>query len=354
MAIVLPTDRIDKKRMRLFLYMGGAYFLLAVINILFSSGDNFMVQFVNHVWHLAFLVVIHFILLEYIFGFFKLSWKRIILFIPVLFVFMLVYGFGHLAWVKLGEVLGIFTPRVPNSSWEQETEYLMAYSMGSLAFFVIVRHMYDFRNLRLTAQRLQIEKQAAELNYLKAQTNPHFLFNTLNNIYSLARDKSDLTAESIMRLSKILRFMLYETRDSYIALEQELKVIEDFVELEKLRYNHTLQVDFNCELEDVKQAVPPLILMPLVENAFKHGASETRKNPFVDIRLAVKDSRLSFMVSNSVENQGSGGCVKENIGLSNLRRQLELLYSDYELNLKQNDGVFTAHLKIILASHVQY
>src|SRR5690606_29557778 len=125
------------------------------------------------------------------------------------------------------------------------------------------------------------------LNYLKSQTNPHFLFNTLNNIYSLARDKSDLAPESIMRLSKILRYMLYETSGAYIAIEQELKIMTDYIELEKLRYDDSLRVNFNHNIEDLRQALPPLLLIPLVENAFKHGVSETRNQPYVDIHLSV-------------------------------------------------------------------
>jgi len=189
------------------------------------------------------------------------------------------------------------------------------------------------------------------LNYLKSQTNPHFLFNTLNNIYSLARDKSDLAPESILRLSKILRFMLYETGGEYIAVEQELKIISDYIALEKLRYDETLHINFNHDVEDMKQAVPPLLLIPLVENAFKHGVSETRSQPFVDIHLSVSKRQLTFVVKNSAETYQEGQ-VKENIGLSNLRRQLELLYKDYDLSVLQSGPVFVAALKINLTSHV--
>ena len=197
-----------------------------------------------------------------------------------------------------------------------------------------------------------IEKQQAELNYLKSQTNPHFLFNTLNNIYSLARDKSDLAPESIMRLSKMLRFMLYETGSSYIAIEQELKIITDYIALEKLRYDVSLRVNFNYDIEDMKQALPPLLLIPLIENAFKYGTSETRNQPFVDIHLSVKQRQLVLLVKNSVDDSDDNRQVKENIGLSNLRRQLQLLYTDYNLSVQQQQGVFTANLKINLASHV--
>jgi LytS/YehU family sensor histidine kinase len=218
--------------------------------------------------------------------------------------------------------------------------------------FAIIRNIIYYIKLNPAAQQLRIEKQEAELNYLKSQTNPHFLFNTLNNIYSLARDKSDLAPESILRLSKMLRYMLYETGGAFIAIEQELKIINDYIALEKLRYDESLRVNFNHDVEDMKQALPPLLLIPLVENAFKHGVSETRSNPFVDIHLSVNKRQLLFIVKNSIESVSGEPVEKANIGLANLRRQLELLFTDYQLNVQQGNGVFTATLKINLASHV--
>jgi LytS/YehU family sensor histidine kinase len=228
----------------------------------------------------------------------------------------------------------------------------MAYSAGSILFFGVSQHIYGYIRLKQATQQLRIEKQQAELNYLKSQTNPHFLFNTLNNIYALSRDKSDRAPESILRLSKILRFMLYETSGAYIAIEQELKIINDYIALEQLRYDESLQVTFNHHVEDLRQALPPLLLIPLVENAFKHGVSETRGEPYIDINLLVKQRQLDFVVRNSSENDLDKGGVKENIGLSNLRRQLELLYTDYRLSVVQGTDDFTATLYINLTSHV--
>jgi LytS/YehU family sensor histidine kinase len=228
----------------------------------------------------------------------------------------------------------------------------MAYSMASIFFFGIIRHIYNHVKLRQAAQQLRIEKQEAELSFLRSQTNPHFLFNTLNNIYSLTRDKSDLAPESILRLSKMLRYMLYETSGNYVAIEQELKIITDYIELEKLRYDESLRVNFNYDIENMKQAIPPLLLIPLVENAFKHGVSETRGRPFVDIHLSVNNRQLKFVVKNSAEDAPDQKTVKENIGLSNLRRQLQLLYKDYDLTVQPNNSVFTSILRINLASHV--
>jgi LytS/YehU family sensor histidine kinase len=227
----------------------------------------------------------------------------------------------------------------------------MAFSMGSVFFFGIIRHLYNYIRLKNATQQLRIEKQAAELNYLRSQTNPHFLFNTLNNIYSLARDKSDLAPESILRLSKILRFMLYETRGEFISIEQEVKIIDDYISLEQLRYDESLRVNFNHNIEDMKQAIPPLLLISLVENAFKHGISETRGSAFVDIHLSVNKRQLEFTVKNSSDGFRERN-VKENIGLSNIRRQLELLYKESNLTVANGDSVFTANLKINLASHV--
>ena len=146
--------------------------------------------------------------------------------------------------------------------------------------------------------------------------------------------------------------MLYETSGTYIAIEQELKIISDYIALEKLRYDDSLFVNFNYDLEDMKQSLPPLLLMPLVENAFKHGVSESRNQPFVDIHLSVRQRQLRFIVKNSHETFSGEDAVKENIGLSNLRRQLELLYKEYDLSIQQGGSVFTASLQINLTSHV--
>jgi LytS/YehU family sensor histidine kinase len=146
--------------------------------------------------------------------------------------------------------------------------------------------------------------------------------------------------------------MLYETGGAFVAIEQELKIITDYIELEKLRYDESLQVNFNYDIEDMKQSLPPLVLIPLVENAFKHGVSETRSRPFVDIHLSVNNRQLKFVVKNSTGESLDQKAVKENIGLSNLRRQLQLLYAEYDLSVKQDDNCFTATLKINLASHV--
>ena len=348
---------INRKRVVFYLWVGFAYLMLWVLSNMAEYAGRLLPFFINNVWRVIYVIIINFIFFEYIvpivLGKKKYIFYNILLGILFLWIFMMLWSYGMYAWRMLGKALNIYTTiLIKYDSVSQEIENQMAYSVGSVFFFGIIRHFYNYIKLRQATQQLQIEKQAAELNYLRSQTNPHFLFNTLNNIYSLSRDKSDLAPESILRLSKILRFMLYETSGEYIAIEQELKIMDDYISLEKLRYDESLRINFNHDIEDMKQAIPPLLLVPLVENAFKHGVSETRGQPFVDIHLSVRNRQLTFVVKNSTEEHQAEKSVKENIGLSNLRRQLELLYKQYALNVHQNGTVFNATLKINLSSHV--
>ncbi|HJS54985.1 MAG TPA: histidine kinase [Chitinophagaceae bacterium] len=348
---------IDKRKFVFYLWVGLAYLSLWVLSNASKFPGNFFPLLFNNIWRGVYVIVLNFIFFEFTVPFVlrkrKFILYNILLGIVSLFGFMMLWSFGFFVWRRIGRALHIYTTRlISYDSIEHELEAQMAYSVGSVFFFGIIRHIYNYIKLKQATQQLRIEKQEAELNYLKSQTNPHFLFNTLNNIYSLARDKSDLAPESILRLSKMLRFMLYETGGNYIAIEQELKIINDYIALEKLRYDESLRVNFNHDIEDMKQALPPLLLIPLVENAFKHGVSETRNQPFVDIHLSVNKRQLLFVVKNSSGAFAGEAYVKENIGLSNLRRQLELLYKEYNLSVQQQKSVFVATLKINLASHV--
>jgi two-component system LytT family sensor kinase len=305
---------------------------------------------VNEVWKVSYILVVIYLFFEFTLP--RLSRKYFFRSLALIAAQVLLFSLVLYAWVLLGTLLHVYTDFIHYSSCSVGVGDQFGAGIFALLIFGIARHIYNFIKLKQTAQQLRIEKQEAELSYLKSQTNPHFLFNTLNNIYALSRDKSDLAPESVLRLSKILRFMLYETGGEYIAIEQELKIIDDYIALEKLRYDESLHINFNYNIEDMKQAIPPLLLIPLVENAFKHGASETRSQPFVDIHLSVRNRGLTFLVKNSTDGFPADGKVTENIGLSNLRRQLELLFTEYDLAVEQGEFVFTAALKINLASHV--
>lgn len=343
---------LNIKQCRFYLWVGLAGLLISVVVTLINESEIFFEKIFNCIWLMIYVIVFHYILFEYTIPFIKLTWKRLLITPVLLFAHLFFYSFGIYGWRQFGIRVHVYTEIDKFTSVRSALGEFTAYSISSAIFFGIARHIYAYVKLKNAARQLKIEKQEAELNYLKSQTNPHFLFNTLNNIYSLARDKSDLAPESILRLSKILRFMLYETGGEFILIEQELKVIDDYIALEKLRYDESLRINFKHSIENFNESIPPLLLIPLVENAFKHGVSETRNHPFIDIELSVYQQQLSFVVKNSTEQFLEQQDVKESIGLSNLRRQLELLYKDYDVSVKQEEAVFTASLKINLASHV--
>jgi two-component system LytT family sensor kinase len=353
---------INQKRLKLYWLVAVLWLLLWGVHSFLIHQRTVIVHCINELWLLVYLASVNYLFFEYSLP--AIRKKRgpvaynIAIGLLLAAAHLLLTSFGLYGWAEVGNLLGIYTPLRysilnPDSFFNRLTDSAIYHGetgIASTIFFGIALILYRNYQLKQTTQQLRLEKQEAELNYLKSQTNPHFLFNTLNNIYSLANERSELTAEAVLRLSQMLRFMLYETGGEYIAIEQEVRIIHDFIALEKLRYDKTLSVDFRCELEDMKQAVPPLLLMPLVENAFKHGVSETLGQPFVSISLLVHNSKLSFHVRNSygptMETEG-----KQSIGLPNLRRQLELLYSDFSLSVHKADSVFSTTLEINLGSH---
>jgi hypothetical protein len=200
-------------------------------------------------------------------------------------------------------------------------------------------------------RNLTREKLETELKYLRNQTNPHFLFNTLNNIYALTRKKSDDAPEAVMKLSKLLRFMLYESIKPLIRIGDELRMLDDYIELEQMRYNGRLTIIFFREIDDENEQISPLLLLPFVENAFKHGASESRFQSYIHIDMQLQKSVLDFSIENTKESRENNS--DGNIGLSNVRRQLELIYKDYNMQVQNQDAVFKVCLKLNLKSHAK-
>ena len=216
--------------------------------------------------------------------------------------------------------------------------------IGIVATIKLLRHRL-FEQQRIAA--LEKSQLQAELNFLKAQTNPHFLFNTLNNIYALARKKSGKTAPVVMQLSKILRFMLYECNQTSIPICREIEIIEDYLELERLRYNERLKINFIKNVDNKSIAIAPLLLLPFVENAFKHSANHTRFATTIDMHLQVKKSQLTFKVKNAKEEIRKKNEV--GIGLKNVQRQLALIYPEkHTLNIKASDFSYEVQLVIDL------
>ncbi len=196
------------------------------------------------------------------------------------------------------------------------------------------------------------EKLETELKFLKNQTNPHFLLNTLNNIYALARKKSEDTPEVVMRLSELLRFMLYESNNNLIKLSDEIKFLEDYLELETLRYTERLTVSFHKEIDNDVYEITPLLLLPFLENSFKHGISETRFESYINIDVIAKDGWLKFEIENNKDDSEDEKSISK-IGLDNVKRRLELTYKEYNLKVQNLADVFKVNLSVNINSYVK-
>jgi two-component system LytT family sensor kinase len=200
-------------------------------------------------------------------------------------------------------------------------------------------------------EQLVKAKLETELSYLKSQTNPHFLFNTLNNIYGLSKKNPSLSSDAILKLSKVLRFMIYGTQKALISIDEEMDLIRNYIEIETLRYSNKLDLTYTYKNDCVGSSITPLILLPFVENAFKHGVAESTTNAFIVINCNIDpQNELRFSVSNSKEVDSNNN-DSDGIGLKNVKRQLSLLYKKYSLDIIENEHTYEIKLWISLNSY---
>jgi two-component system, LytTR family, sensor kinase len=224
--------------------------------------------------------------------------------------------------------------------------YLVA---GVVSFITILNHNFKTASVnkelqnKILATQLQLKEQ--ELHYLKRQIHPHFLFNTLNTIYGFAIRQSKQTPEIILKLSNLLDYILYQVNKPKVSLKEEVLHIKEYIELEKIRFQETLKVEFTANEIDENIQVAPMLLIPFVENAFKHG---TLEEGFLTIRIqiSVTDNRLSFRIGNSYR-ESNDKSQNGGIGLENIRKRLDLNYrNNYELKIDIRDNWYFAKLTI--------
>lgn len=214
----------------------------------------------------------------------------------------------------------------------------------------LVKHWYE--NERLAKELTQVNTET-ELKYLKSQINPHFLFNSLNSIYALSLKKSDLTPDLILKLSDILRYLLYEGSEKKVSLSQEVKYLKSYMELEKVRHGDRMNLEFEVSGDLDLYEIAPMLLIPFVENSFKHGLGKDRAKGFVKVILTAEDQELNFKLINSKPKNGqelskqagyTGG-----IGLKNVKKRLNLLYpNSHDLQLGEENNEFKVSLKLKL------
>lgn len=234
-----------------------------------------------------------------------------------------------------------------------------SYQQAALFFVVYIiitsllhlsKSWFQVNDLQKRLLETEKAKTEIELKGLKAQINPHFFFNTLNSIYSMALDKDERLPGTILQLSDLMRYFLYESKENFVPLEKELAVLKDYISLQKIRSGQELDIEINIEGNFHQQQIAPLLLITFLENAFKHGAKGSTGNSFIKMTLALKDHQLNFGVEN---NKGvvdiSVNSTHKGVGLENVKRQLELLYpGKHELIIKENAGTFIVQLQLDL------
>tara|TARA_R110002050_G_scaffold32534_4_gene83729 strand:+ start:13451 stop:14353 length:903 start_codon:yes stop_codon:yes gene_type:complete len=220
-----------------------------------------------------------------------------------------------------------------------------------ISFFTAIKLTIDW--LRESSKLHDLEKRQlkTELRFLRSQVSPHFFFNTLNNIYSLTLEKSDQAPEVVLKLSELMRYLLYATKKQRQDLTSEINCIRNYIDLERIRFDDSLKIDMNISgnLDNCK--IPPMLLIPLIENCFKHGASKNIGDMKIKIDVNVDDSFMDFKVSNSipvVKKEYVYPVKRGGIGLSNVKKRLELGYakSEYDLKIFEEDKMFNVFLKL--------
>lgn len=247
-------------------------------------------------------------------------------------------------------------PQMPRESLGQiirQFEYTVLGYLGrvyAVSFpFLFVKMIKDRGVEKQKIERLKQEKATAELSFLKAQIHPHFLFNTLNNLYALTLDKSDEAPEVVAKLAEILDYMLYQGRADKVSINQEITLLEHYTALEKLRYGDRLRLDFTHSVDDPQTLIAPLILISIVENAFKHGASSVVGPAVVAISLKIKNGSLHFRVLNTKSStaQNDEMDYRKGIGVQNAKRQLDLVYPNrYEWQIDEQDETYEVNLSL--------
>lgn len=194
-------------------------------------------------------------------------------------------------------------------------------------------------------EKEQSERLKSELTYLKYQLQPHFFFNTLNNIYALIDAFPDRAKDTVLKLSKLMRYVLYKSEEPTVSLKAEIDFIQNYVELMRIRYAEHVQIKVDLPKADLREQIPPLLIVPLLENAFKHGVDATKKS-FIKIEIILNEEDLDIKIQNSYFPKNEEDESGSGIGLENLRKRLDLLYfeDEYSFDYQVNAGVYQSHL----------
>lgn len=277
-----------------------------------------------------------------------LSAAALLLTIAACFVLLVKHMLVHFPLAEVYHISIITMPVGPEMSFPVIAEETVGYSMGLLlwlAAFTMAWYMQDYSRQEKLVREAAHKQTRAELELLRHQLNPHFLFNTLNNIYGLSLQQSEKAPESILKLSSIMRYMLYDTAVPQVLFEKEKEIMQAYIDMELLRLQDTGNFKFTIDA-DGNYHLPPLLWLPILENAFKHGTRFIAEQYHIDFSCTIHNHKLYITSANNYmpANNEQGG-----VGLTNLRKRLDILYpGKYLLNTRQHDNVYKTELTVYL------
>lgn len=248
-------------------------------------------------------------------------------------------------------------PEGPEPINKMTIDYIIDMMFGELyviTFVTAIKITFDFLKEHQRVANLEKAQLEAELLFLRTQISPHFFFNTLNNIYSLAVEQSKKTPKIILKLSELMRYLLYETKSKRQSLENELLCIQNYLDLERVRHNERLEVNMSISGDIQDKEIAPILLLTFIENAFKHGAHKTIGDVKIDLDFTIKNNFLYFTITNpmpKITEHTEPDNYSRGIGLENVKKRLALGYNkkDYKLMITNNNDIFVVKLKIKVA-----
>lgn len=316
-----------------------------------SFYDDYAYSFKSNIIEFPFHILLSYFFIFYLLP--KLFNGKVVEFFTLIFISLgltLILKFQITYYFTSGDVLPEYAGITSSIDFQYTTGVILG-EVYVVAFVTAIKLALDWIKQKEFLSKTNEMLLENELKYLRSQIQPHFFFNTLNNLYSLTIDKSDKAPNLILKLSDLMKYFLYETGKEFQILENEISHIKDYIEIEKLRYDENLKISFNIIGKTKNTMIKPLILIPLVENAFKHGARNSTKNSYITIQLESTKNSLNFKVENSFENPTKK--IKEQIGgigLTNLKKRLELNYGpdDYSFYTIKKKNKYIAQLKLKL------
>jgi sensor histidine kinase YesM len=220
--------------------------------------------------------------------------------------------------------------------------------LGPAILFAMFKYYKNYMNTQTLAAEAERKQLSSELQLLKAQLNPHFLFNTFNNLYVLALQNSPKTPVVISKMSDLFHYVLYECNANEVPVSKEIKLIEDYIQLEELRYSDRLTITFKKEIENPEYLIPPMMLYTFVENCFKHGSSPDPGSSWINLHIRVRQNVFEFEAVNSIPKSNcQSNKIEGGVGLTNIKRRLELIYpKNHQLEIRKEKCTFSVLLQI--------